>query len=116
MFEHRKKPLLPKPNYLRRVLRNFLWAGVLLLFSLMVGILGYHFVGGLSWIDSFLNSSMILTGMGPVNPMPTNSAKLFSGFYALFSGIAFITIITIMLAPVVHRFMHKFHFEENEEK
>lgn len=115
MFEHRKKPLLSKARYLRRVLRNFLWAGALVILSLLIGMIGYHFIAGLSWIDSFLNASMILTGMGPVDTMPNEGAKFFSGFYALFSGIAFLTIMTVMLAPVVHRFMHKFHLEEHEE-
>ena len=84
--------------------------------SLGLGIFGYHFCAGLSWLDALLNASMILTGMGPVNELHTTSGKLFASFYALFSGVVFITSVAVMLAPMVHRFLHKFHFElENLE-
>ena len=79
--------------------------------SLGLGIFGYHFCAGLSWLDALLNASMILTGMGPVNELHTTRAKLFASFYALFSGVVFITSVAVMLAPMVHRFLHKFHFE-----
>jgi len=79
--------------------------------SLGLGILGYHFCAGLSWLDALLNASMILTGMGPVNELRTTAGKLFASFYALFSGVVFITSVAVMLAPMVHRFLHKFHFE-----
>ncbi len=79
--------------------------------SLGLGIFGYHFCAGLSWLDALLNASMILTGMGPVNELHTTWGKLFASFYALFSGVVFITSVAVMLAPMVHRFLHKFHFE-----
>ncbi len=79
--------------------------------SLGLGIVGYHFCAGLSWLDALLNASMILTGMGPVNELHTTAGKLYASFYALFSGVIFITSVAIMLAPMVHRFLHKFHFE-----
>ncbi len=79
--------------------------------SLGLGMLGYHFFGDLSWIDALLNAAMILTGMGPVDPLHTVVAKLFASFYALFSGIVFITTAGVLLAPVMHRFLHKFHLE-----
>jgi len=84
--------------------------------SLGLGVLGYHFFAELPWVDAILNASMILTGMGPVDPLKTVSAKLFASFYALFSGIVFITTAGILLAPVMHRFLHKFHLEIEPEK
>lgn len=87
-------------------------------FSLLIGIWGYHTFAGLNFLDSLLNASMILTGMGPVNPMTTNAGKLFASFYALYSGIAFLTIAATLLGPVIHRLLHRFHIEisEAEEK
>lgn len=79
--------------------------------SLALGVLGYHALAGLSWLDALVNASMILTGMGPVNEMTTVGAKLFASFYALFSGVAFLTIVAVLLAPAVHRFLHRFHLD-----
>lgn len=86
--------------------------------ALAVGVLGYHWTTGMDWIDAFLNASMILTGMGPVNPLTTVSAKLFASFYALFSGLVFVTVMGLVIAPIFHRMLHKFHLslEEDEEK
>ena len=112
MYEHHSKPLLPKEKYYRRLFRNFFWGGVIVFISLFIGILGYHFTGNLGWIDSLLNASMILTGMGPVDAMTTTAGKLFASFYALFSGVVFLTTIAFVLAPVAHRFLHKFHLQE----
>jgi hypothetical protein len=111
MFEHRRQPLAPHHIYLARRLRSLGVAGVILLPSLGLGVLGYHFFGSLHWIDSLLNASMILTGMGPVDPMQTNGAKVFASCYALFSGIVFITTAGVIFAPVVHRVLHTFHLE-----
>ena len=80
-------------------------------FSLGLGIAGYHYLGGLNWIDALLNASMILTGMGPVDVLRGNAAKLFASFYALFSGIVFLGVASILVAPFAHRFLHKFHLE-----
>ena len=112
MYEHRSKPLLPKKEFYNRLFRNFLWGGVIVAFSLLIGIIGYHFTENLGWIDSLLNASMILTGMGPVNAMTTNASKLFASFYAIFSGVVFLTTIAFVLSPVAHRFLHKFHLQE----
>ena len=79
--------------------------------SLALGVLGYHLLGGLSWLDALVNASMILTGMGPVDGIPTVAGKLFASFYALFSGVAFLTIVAVLLAPAVHRFLHRFHLD-----
>jgi hypothetical protein len=83
--------------------------------SWAIGILGYHFFEGFSWIDSTVNAAMILGGMGPVNPLTTNGGKLFASLYALFSGIVFLVAVAVLLAPLVHRFLHKFHLEFGSE-
>ena len=83
--------------------------------DLLLGGAGYHYFGRLPWIDAFLNATMILTGMGPVNPMTTTPGKLFSISYALFSGIAFLTAMAVLLAPIIHRGLHKFHLAEGDD-
>ncbi len=102
------------------MLRSLVLALGIIGVSLGLGILGYHFCAGFSWLDALLNASMILTGMGPVNELRTTAGKLFASFYALFSGVVFITSVAVMLAPMVHRFLHKFHFEleslENDQR
>jgi hypothetical protein len=89
-------------------------SGTLVGFSLCLGILGYHFIAGLGWVDSLLNATMILTGMGPVNPLTSDAAKLFASAYALFSGVIFITAAGILLSPIFHRVLHRFHLEERD--
>lgn len=89
-------------------------ASALIAVSLALGILGYHFFAGLGWIDSLLNASMILTGMGPVNTLNTDGAKVFASAYALFSGVVFISATGILLSPIFHRVLHKFHIEEKD--
>jgi hypothetical protein len=86
---------------------------VLLFLSLGIGVGGYIYFGGLNFIDAFYNPSMILTGMGPVDAMTTNTSKWFASFYALFSGIAFLTTIAVFFAPAIHRFLHKIHIDED---
>lgn len=108
-FEPYTQPLLPRSQFLFRVARHGGLASLFLLLSLLAGMLGYHALGSLPWLDAFLNASMILTGMGPVAPMTTPAAKLFAGCYALFSGIAFLSSVGILFAPIVHRAMHRFH-------
>jgi hypothetical protein len=116
MFEPRTKPLLPRNVFVLRLLRSLAFALGILGVSLGLGILGYRYAAGLSWLDALLNASMILTGMGPVNELHTAAGKLFASFYALFSWVVFITSVAVLLAPLVHRFLHKFHFElENED-
>lgn len=106
MFEHYSKPLTSRLFFLRRVFYFGFFSALVLFGSLSIGIVGYHYYGNLDWEDSLLNASMILTGMGPVNQMTTSPGKLFASFYALFSGIAFLTTQGILLAPIVHRFLH----------
>ncbi len=117
MLEHHKKPLLSRREFLSRQLRYLAFSLMILFFSLGMGTAGYHIFGGLSWIDSFLNASMILTGMGPVDHLDTNGGKMFAAFYALFSGVAFLTFVGVLFAPVYHRFLHKFHIDiEDKER
>jgi hypothetical protein len=105
----KKKSLLTMNELIGRLIKNGLVGLVLISLSMFFGMCGYHFLEGLSWLDAFLNASMILSGMGPVDPLHTTAGKLFAGFYALFSGLAFIAIIALIFAPVVHRFIHKIH-------
>ena len=116
MYEHRTEPLLPRRKFLRRLAMHGLAAGGVVTVSLSLGILGYHFLAGLPWIDALLNASMILTGEGPVDPMRTATAKLFASFYALFSGVVFLAIWSILVVPVAHRLLHKLHLEGKERR
>jgi hypothetical protein len=115
-LERMHQPLLPFREFRRRMSR---YAGVALLLvgmSLACGAIGYHQFAGLPWVDSILNASMILTGMGPVDPMRSTAAKLFASFYALFSGVAFLSIVGVLIAPIVHRYLHRFHLEMDEDQ
>lgn len=112
MFEHRKTPLLSRAAFARRVLQHASIALLAVALGLGGGVLGYHTLGGLSWVDSLLNASMILGGMGPVDPLQGASAKIFASCYALFSGLAFIGIASVIVAPFAHRILHRFHFED----
>lgn len=114
-FEHHKKPLLPRKQFVHRQFRYAAFSLLIMLFSIGLGTLGYHAFGHLPWVDAFLNSSMILAGMGPVDHLDTNSAKLFAACYALFSGIAFIAFAGVLFAPVYHRFMHKLHLNIEDQ-
>jgi hypothetical protein len=111
MFERHNDPLLTKSAFLQRVLKYAMIALVIDFGSLMVGMAGYHFLEGLGWIDSLLNASMILGGMGPVNELHTNAGKLFASFYALYSGIIFLVVAGVLFLPVVHRLLHHFHLD-----
>ena len=116
MLEHHKKPLISRREFLSRQLRNLSFSLLILIFSIGIGVAGYHVFGKLSWIDSFLNASMILTGMGPVDHLDTDAGKLFASFYALFSGVAFLTFVAVLFAPIYHRFLHKFHFNIKDDE
>ncbi|MER3447885.1 MAG: hypothetical protein C4291_14115 [Candidatus Dadabacteria bacterium] len=111
MFENRRDKLLPRYAFIVRVIWSVCIALGLVVASLAIGAFGYHETVGLHWIDAVLNAAMILTGMGPVNQINTTSGKLFATFYALYSGVAFLTMAAVLFAPLVHRFLHKFHLE-----
>lgn len=115
MYEHHNEPLLSRWDFLRRMASHGGFALVLVLISLGLGMLGYHLLEGLSWLDALLNASMLLGGMGPVNALQTDGGKLFASFYALYSGLIFLVIAGVLLAPVLHRILHHFHLEEMED-
>lgn len=117
MFERRREPLLSTRMFVRRVLRGFGVGCGFIALALGIGIVGYHVFGGLGWLDSLYNASMILGGMGPVDNREhiPDAEKWFASFYALFSGVAFLVIAGTMLAPVIHRFLHRFHLELEQE-
>lgn len=111
MFEHRAKPLLPRHKFFARLRRCAALALGVIAVSLGIGMLGYHALESMNWVDSFANASMILSGMGPLGELKTTAGKIFAGCYALFSGVAFLTSIAVVFAPIFHRFLHKFHLE-----
>jgi hypothetical protein len=111
-YEHKSQPLLARRMFLVRLVRHLLLAAGLILISLTIGVLGYHYLAALSWIDALLNASMILGGMGPISELATTSGKLFASFYALYAGIAFLATSAVILAPIAHRVLHRLHLEE----
>ena len=110
-----KDKLLPSREYFHRLRRSLCLGGALILFSLGIGMIGYHFIAGLDWIDAFLDSSMILSGMGPMSPLHGTAAKLFAGCYAIYCGLALLTSAGVILSPVIHRSLHKFHLEWSKD-
>lgn len=113
MYEHRKQPLAKTSVFVKRLVLNAIIGLLLLIFSLGIGMIGYHFLEGLTWIDSLLNASMILGGMGPVNPLQTNAGKIFASFYALYSGVILLASVGILITPIFHRFLHHFHLVDD---
>ena len=115
-LEHRRQKVIPLPVFLRRFARYLFFAFLLIGFSVGIGVFGYHYFAKLAFVDSFHMACMILTGMGPVVEMPTSEAKIFSSLYALYSGVAFLSITAVFFAPLVHRLLHKLHVEEGKEE
>ena len=115
MTGRKSKNILPPKEFAIRVFKYAIFSISVLVISLGIGIVGYHYIGELKWIDSLYNASMILTGMGPVNEMVTDSAKLFASIYALFSGVVFLSTVAIFFAPFAHRLMHLLRIEEIDE-
>ena len=115
-LEHSNEPIASTGAFLRRMVRYVVLSAAVILVSLGIGILGYHYFEGLSWLDSLLNASMILGGMGPVDPLHTAEGKLFASFYALFAGMVFLVAVGLLVAPIFHRFLHHFHLEIDDEK
>lgn len=116
MFEHRHEPLISRAAFLRRFALHFGVTSLVILGSLGIGVVGYHWFAGLSWIDSLVNASMLLGGMGPVGAVENTAGKLFASGYALFCGLVFIIASGVLLAPVFHRFMHRFHLDFDDEQ
>jgi|SRR5580700_6387369 hypothetical protein len=107
MFASKHSSLPSVRVFISRIIRNLLIGFAIIALSLGLGMIGYSYFEKMNWIDAFLNASMILSGMGPVSTLQTNEGKIFAGFYALFSGIVFLVIIAIIIAPIFHRFLHK---------
>lgn len=113
-LENRRQKVTPLPKFFIRLGRYALFAFGLIVFSALFGTIGYHHFGGISWLDSFHMACMILTGMGPVVEMTSPTAKIFSSFYALYSGVAFLSITAVFFAPIIHRLLHILHIEQND--
>ncbi len=115
-LEHRKQKVASLPQFVIRMGRYLLFTLVLISFSVLAGTVGYHFFGSISWLNSFYMACMILTGMGPVIEMTSPEAKIFSSIYALYSGVAFLSITAVFFAPIIHRLLHILHVEQDETK
>jgi hypothetical protein len=112
-LEGKYQPLAPLRVFYSRIVQCFLLTLVIIGFSLVLGTVGYHYTCGLSWVDALLNAAMILTGMGPVDKPEGQTGKLFSIFYCLYSGIAFLSLVAILITPIYHRFLHRFNLDED---
>jgi hypothetical protein len=112
-FEKKHQPLADRSRFLKRMFWYFLGSVLLMSFSLGLGVLGYRYFAELSWVDSLLNASMILTGMGPVSEMRSDAAKIFASVYALFSGVIFLSATAVVLSPIFHRILHRFHLNDD---
>jgi hypothetical protein len=112
MYEHRLAPLLPWPAFRRRLIRHGAYAVILITVSLLGGIWGFWLLAGQSPIDALLNAAMLLGGMGPVGEIQSTAGKLFAAGFALYAGLAFLGMATLLFAPVFHRALHKFHLED----
>jgi len=116
MFERKGEKLAPLSVFVRRMAVSVALAGILIAVALLIGIMGYHHIAQFDWVDSILEASMILGGMGPINPLITTGAKIFAAGYALFSGLVFIAVMGIVLAPITHRMLHTFHVDDEDIK
>jgi hypothetical protein len=115
MYEHRTQRPIPARHFVRRFIAHAGFAALLVAGSLLAGMIGYHIFEGLPWRDAFLNAAMLLGGMGPVDAPHTNEGKLFAGVYALYAGLIFIMVAGLMIAPVFHRMLHIFHWEDRNK-
>lgn len=113
-YERHHDKLAPRSVFIKRLVAAEGFALALIATALIIGIAGYHYIAGFQWLDSLLEASMILGGMGPIKELPNDGAKVFASIYALFSGLIFIGVMGLVLSPVVHRIMHKFHVDEKD--
>jgi hypothetical protein len=111
-FEHYHEKILPRRQFIRRLLKYALISVTLIVASLLAGMAGYHFFEGLPWVDAFLNAAMLMGGMGPVNTLLNDAGKIFAGIYALYCGLVLLIAVAIFAAPIFHRFLHHFHMEK----
>ncbi len=114
MYECHHEPLLPRDKFYARLRRHGFFAVLTLAACVGIGMAGYHFFEGMGLVDSYVNAAMILSGMGPLDPIKTTGGKIFAGTYALFSGVAFLTTVGFFLMPALHRLLHKFHLESGK--
>jgi hypothetical protein len=113
MYESKTHPPIPRSRFIRRIMLHVACAVAILLLSILFGMAGYAHFEQLAWRDAFLNTTMLLGGMGPVDPPRSDGGKLFAGMFALYSGLVFLVVAALIIAPVVHRVMHKFHWEQD---
>lgn len=111
MFEHRGQPPISRSDFVRRLLRQGGYAAALVVASVLGGMTGYHYIAGFGWVDAFLDTAMLLGGMGPVHPLDSVRGKLFAGFFALYAGLVFLMLSALLLTPIFHRVLHRFHWE-----
>ena len=114
MFEHHHQPLLPRGKFVGRLVRNAAIAFVMLTAAMGIGIVGFLLTGTHRVVNAFLQASMLLAGMGPVGKLKSDPAKIFASFYALFAGVVFLVSVGVLLAPVIHRLMHRFHLADDK--
>jgi hypothetical protein len=114
MYEHRTKPLISRKAFFRRLVAHGLVGLAIIFVSLVIGVVCYHQLAGMSWVDAILNAAMIMGGMGPVNPLVSDGAKLFAAGYALYSGLVLLLSVGLIFAPVFHRILHRFHLENEK--
>jgi hypothetical protein len=115
-FEHARQPLVTRQVFLLRLAANVAVALALIALSLFAGMAGYHFLGGLAWLDAFLNAAMILSGMGPVDVLTDGGAKFFAGAYALYAGLLVVATSALILAPALHRVLHGLHVADDDDE
>jgi hypothetical protein len=115
IFEHRSKPLLPRAEFIKRMVFFSLLSAGFVAFSLIIGMIGYRIFEDFSWVDAFVNAAMLMGGMGPVNELHTDAGKIFAGFYSMYCGLVFIIAVGFLIAPIFHRFLHKFHLGMDEK-
>jgi predicted membrane-bound spermidine synthase len=115
MYEAKVHLPLSNKHFARRMLLHFAWASMIVLLSLGVGMLGYRYFERWSWLDAFLNSSMLLGGMGPLNPPQIDAGKIFAGLYALYAGLVFLILAGVIATPLLHRLLHKFHWDSDND-
>ena len=115
-LEHRNQPPVSRRRFARRLAHYGGYAAIVVGLSLAIGVAGYHWIAHLSWVDSLLNAAMLLGGMGPVDNLPSDAAKLFASVYALYSGLVFLVVAGLLLAPIFHRILHRFHWQADRER
>jgi hypothetical protein len=115
-FEHRSQPPISRRRFAKRLVQHGAYAVVVVGASLAIGVAGYHWIARFSWVDSLLNASMLLGGMGPVGDLPNDAAKLFAAGFALYSGLVFLVVAGLLLAPIFHRVLHRFHWNADRQR